>query len=86
VVAVFALCSLVAAKTITFKPTESQYYYSFGCQRPVMNVNPGDRLILWTEDALNGQVKTYEDIFSKVTAGRLSVQKSPSTLKRVLSM
>lgn len=76
-IAVFAFSSLALAETIKFKPTESQYFYSFGCQRPVMKVNPGDRLILWTEDALNGKVKTYDDIFAKVTQGMISTQKLP---------
>ena len=61
-VAVFALCSLAAAETYKFKPTRDQLWYLFGCGRPVLKVNPGDRLILWTEDANNGNTKTLQDI------------------------
>jgi len=55
-----------SAETIKFRPTRDQYYYLFGCGKPVMKVNPGNRMLLWTEDAVNGRVKAYEDIATKM--------------------
>lgn len=53
------------AATHRFKPTPVQYYYLFGGGEPVLKVAPGDRLLLWREDALNGKIKGTEDLASK---------------------
>ena len=55
-----------SAETIKFKPNRDQHHYLFGCGKPVMKVNPGNRMHLWTEDAVNGRVKAYEDIATKM--------------------
>jgi len=80
-VAAFVIASVGVgeAETIKFKPTPDQYWYTFGCGKAVLKVNPGDRVILWTEDALNGTVKTVDDLFSKLGANpaKLNPQTGP---------
>lgn len=65
-----ALCSssLAQAKEYVFKPTPDKFYYLFGGGEPVLKVEPGDRVKLWTEDAFQGKVRSKDDVFSKAVA------------------
>jgi len=53
------------AATHRFKPTPAQYYYLFGGGKAALKVAPGDRVILWCEDALNGKIRSTDDLASK---------------------
>jgi len=80
VAALMPLCYVggVDAKEYKFKPNPDQYYYLFGGGKPVLTVAPGDRVVLWCEDALNGKVKTTKDIHSKVfMPGKVNPQTGP---------
>lgn len=67
-IAAFTVYSVAIGEGVThrFKPRPDQYYYLFGGGDPVLKVSPGDRVVLWCEDALVGKVLTHADVFSKV--------------------
>jgi acetamidase/formamidase len=48
-----------------FVPTSEQYAWTFGGYEPVMSVQPGDVLDLFTEDAFAGQIRSTEDLPSR---------------------
>lgn len=49
---------------IEYKPTFEQYTYTFGGAAPVMKVQPGSTLRLWSEDAFNHALKSVDDLSS----------------------
>ena len=51
-----------------YKPTPAEWIFTFGGGVPRLRVAPGDRVKLWTEDAMQGKIKTKDDIFSKTVA------------------
>ena len=48
-------------KITRFTPTPDQLVYTFGGNPPLMTIEPGDILDLFTEDALGGKVRNAED-------------------------
>jgi acetamidase/formamidase len=48
-----------------FVPTPEQYAWTFGGCEPVMRVQPGEILDLYTEDAFAGRIRTSEDLPSR---------------------
>jgi acetamidase/formamidase len=52
--------------TVTrFAPTKDQFAWTFGGYEPVLRVQPGDVLDLFTEDAFAGRIRSTEDLPSK---------------------
>jgi acetamidase/formamidase len=51
--------------TTRFVPTPDQYAWTFGGCEPVMRVQPGEILDLYTEDAFAGKIRTSEDLPSR---------------------
>jgi acetamidase/formamidase len=47
---------------ITFVPTVEQMSYTFGGAEPVMRINPGTVLTLWTEDAFGGRITSLDSV------------------------
>jgi acetamidase/formamidase len=48
-----------------FVPTEDQYAWTFGGCAPVMRIQPGDVLDLFTEDAFGGRIRSVTDLPSR---------------------
>ena len=48
-----------------FVPTPNQLVYTFGGNRPIMTIEPGEILDLFTEDALGGKIRSAEDVPSQ---------------------
>jgi len=53
-------------RIVEFTPTPDQYVWTFGGAEPVMEVEPGTVLRLWTEDAFAGRVTSSSDKPSEV--------------------
>src|SRR3546814_4381143 len=53
-------------RIVEFTPTPDQYVWTFGGADPVMEVEPGTALRLWTEDAFAGRVTSAGDKPSEV--------------------
>lgn len=51
---------------VTFRPTTEQFAWTFGGSAPVMRVQPGTILELWTEDCFAGRVRSRNDLVSVV--------------------
>jgi acetamidase/formamidase len=51
---------------ISYRPDPSEFAWTFGGEPPVLKVNPGDVMELWTEDAFGGKVRGPDDVISKV--------------------
>lgn len=51
--------------TTRFVPTPDQYAWTFGGREPVMRVQPGEILDLYTEDAFGGRIRSSEDLPSR---------------------
>jgi acetamidase/formamidase len=51
---------------VAYRPDPSQFAWTFGGVQPVMHVQPGTILELWTEDAFGGHVRGPDDVVSKV--------------------
>lgn len=49
-----------------FVPKPDQYTWTFGGVDPVLRIEPGSVLELWTEDAFAGRIKSAKDLPSKV--------------------
>ena len=49
---------------IEYAPTREQYTYTFGGAAPVMRVNPGAVLRLWSDDAFGGALRSVDDLSS----------------------
>jgi acetamidase/formamidase len=50
---------------IEFTPERSQYVYTFGGAAPIMRINPGTVLRLWSEDAFNFALQLTSDMPSQ---------------------
>jgi acetamidase/formamidase len=48
-----------------FVPTPEQYAWTFGGCEPVMRIQPGEVLDLYTEDAFGGRIRSSEDLPSR---------------------
>jgi len=63
---------------VEFTPERSQYVYTFGGAEPVMRVNPGTALALWSEDAYNHALRSVDDLASaKLDVRYLNPQTGP---------
>jgi acetamidase/formamidase len=51
---------------VSFRPTPEQYAWTFGGAPPVLRVQPGTVLELWTEDCFGGRVRSTGDLVSQV--------------------
>ena len=51
---------------IRYRPDPSEFAWTFGGVPPVMKVKPGDVLEVWTEDAFGGNVRSVDDVVSRV--------------------
>jgi acetamidase/formamidase len=51
--------------TTRFVPTPDQYAWTFGGREPIMRVQPGEILDLYTEDAFGGRIRSSEDLPSQ---------------------
>jgi acetamidase/formamidase len=49
---------------IEYVPTREQYAYTFGGVAPVMRVEPGSVLRLWSDDAFGGALRSVDDLSS----------------------
>jgi len=50
----------------TYRPSPSEFAWTFGGAEPVLSVRPGAVMELWTEDAFGGKVRGPADLVSKV--------------------
>jgi acetamidase/formamidase len=50
---------------VEFTPTREQYAYTFGGVAPVMKVQPGTALRLWSDDAFGGTLRNVDDLSSE---------------------
>ena len=63
---------------IEFTPERSQFVYTFGGAEPVMRIQPGAALALWSEDAYNHALRTVNDRASeKLDVRYLNPQTGP---------
>ncbi|MCP4416111.1 MAG: acetamidase [Chloroflexi bacterium] len=61
-----------------FTPTPDQLVYTFGGNPPIMPIEPGEILDLFTEDALGGKVRSTEDVpTQKVRSPYINPQTGP---------
>ena len=51
---------------IAYRPEADQFAWTFGGAAPVMRVQPGSVLELWTEDCFAGRVRSRSDLVSVV--------------------
>ncbi len=65
---VAAAAAAVRAQTPTLRwvPTHADLVYTFGGAAPKHRIAAGTRIVTWTEDCFDGQVKTARDLPSKV--------------------
>src|SRR3954462_14805694 len=49
---------------IEYAPTREEYAYTFGGAPPVMRVQPGAALRLWSDDAFGGALRSVDDLSS----------------------
>lgn len=52
-------------EVVSFTPQPDQYAYTFGGVAPVLRVEPGSVLRLWSEDAFNHALKSVNDLSSE---------------------
>jgi len=63
---------------ISYRPERSDYVWTFGGAEPVMKVQPGDVLRLWTDDCFTGLVSSVDDRASeKIVFPYLNPQTGP---------
>ena len=59
-------------------PKHEDLVYTFGGAAPRQRIQPGTRIVTWTEDCFDGQIKTASDLISKVLIpGRDNPQTGP---------
>lgn len=56
----------MSLEVVAYRPTPRDYAWTFGGAAPVLRVQPGTVLELWTEDCFAGKVRTAEDLVSAV--------------------
>ncbi len=60
---------MAGPNVVSFRPERSHYAWTFGGVEPVMKVQPGDVLEVWTDDCFGGLVERVDDLPSeKITA------------------
>jgi acetamidase/formamidase len=52
-------------RPFTFKPSADQYAWTFGGNRPLATIKPGQILQLWSEDAFAGKIRSARDLPSR---------------------
>ncbi len=63
---------------VEFTPNREQYAYTFGGVAPVMRIEPGSVLRLWSEDAFNNALTSVDDLSSaKVDLRYVNPQTGP---------
>ncbi len=63
---------------LRWTPKHEELVYTFGGAAPRQRIQPGTRIISWTEDCFDGDVKTAADLISKVLVpGRDNPQTGP---------
>ena len=73
-----AAASPANAPVLRWVPRHDELVYTFGGAKPVQRIQPGTRIITWTEDCFDGAVKTASDLPSKViTPGHDNPQTGP---------
>jgi acetamidase/formamidase len=66
------------APTLNYVPKHEELTYTFGGVPAVKRIRPGTRIVSWTEDCFDGDVKTARDLPSKVmTPGHDNPQTGP---------
>jgi acetamidase/formamidase len=50
---------------VEFTPSRDQYAYTFGGVEPVMKVQPGTAMRLWSDDAYGGVLRSVDDLSSE---------------------
>jgi acetamidase/formamidase len=55
-----------APPVLRYVPEHSELVYTFGGAKPARRIQPGTRIVSWTEDCFDGAVKTTADLPSKV--------------------
>ena len=66
------------AETLNYIPKHSELTYTFGGVPPIRRIKPRTRIVSWTEDCFDGDVKTGSDLPSKVmTPGHDNPQTGP---------
>src|SRR5262245_34669933 len=50
---------------VRYRPERSEYVWTFGGAEPVMKVQPGDVLELWTDDCFTGLIRSVDDLVSE---------------------
>ena len=58
--------SPVTAPVLRWVPKHEELVYTFGGAKPAQRIQPGTRIITWTEDCFDGAVKTAADLPSKL--------------------
>lgn len=56
---------MAGLNVVSFRPERSDYAWTFGGVEPVMKVEPGDVLEVWTDDCFAGLVESVADLPSK---------------------
>jgi acetamidase/formamidase len=51
---------------LNWVPKHEELVYTFGGAKPLQRIQPGTRIVTWTEDCFDGTVKTSADLPSKV--------------------
>ncbi len=57
---------MVSERAHRFVPKPSELAWTFGGVEPVMEIEPGTALRVWTEDAFGGKVRSVDDLPSRV--------------------
>ena len=67
---------------VEFSPTPDQYAWTFGGVAPIREVDPGDVLRLWCDDAFGGKIRSVTDIASAALDPRfLNPQTGPFAVR-----
>ena len=64
---------------VEFTPDRERYAYTFGGAAPVMTVEPGTALRLWSDDAFCGALRSADDSSEKVDLRFVNPQTGPFT-------
>jgi len=65
-------------RIVEFTPSPDQYAYTFGGVSPVMSIDPGTVLQLWSQDAFNNALTSISDLSSeKVDLNHINPQTGP---------
>jgi acetamidase/formamidase len=56
---------MAGMNVVSYRPERADYVWTFGGAEPVMKVNPGDVLQLWTDDCFTGLIQGLDDLVSQ---------------------